>query len=141
MKAGSQYKEEFIAYINKILCESIRPSLDLGDCYRTRNPEQLLCPLVTNDLSVLEKEHETVQRKMQHHTCSKFHCMKRGIKCRYGFPKPLVKQTNYSGNAKKLQLARNATNYNTNNSIISAVLRCNMDMQFIPGAGRPEVAR
>ena len=135
------FKESFIGYINQILCESVRPEIRLEDSYRTRNPEKVLCPLVSNDISVLHKEHEMVQRKMQHHVCSPYHCMKRAKKCRYGFPKKLYDNTTYNGYNKKLQVKRNATNYNTNNPIISAVLRSNMDIQFIPGAGAPQVAR
>ncbi|KAI8891646.1 hypothetical protein BC833DRAFT_642335 [Globomyces pollinis-pini] len=71
----------------------------------------------------------------------KLHCLKRGATCRYRFPKELVSDTHYNPRQKRIFHKRANPYINANAPVISAVLRCNNDIQFLPGNGKPQICR
>jgi hypothetical protein len=70
-----------------------------------------------------------------------YHCLKRNGKCRYKFPKPIVEETSYCPDSESLNLERNNSQVNAFCPAITAIVRCNNDIQFLPGKGSPKVAR
>ena len=90
---------------------------------------------------IIERQVAWVQNQKQLHRCSIFHCLKRGKTCRYNYPKPLVQTTHYDETTKKIFYKRDHQWLNHCLSPVSAVLRYNNDIQFLPGNGPPNIAR
>ena len=142
MQSDEKYNTTFLTYIDRLLCEEFDSSLDLEPSPRTRAPFYYLCPPLQKDTwkIMFKKEHEAVQRITQQHSCQT-HCLKNNGRCRYSFPKQIIKETHYNKETKKLELKRNDSNINTNLPIITALCRSNNDIQFLPGKGDPRISR
>lgn len=131
------FKTPFLEYLNQILSTTLSEETVEG-----RSCSQYVCPSLTeNATSTIKKQIAWTQRQKQLHHCSKFHCMKKGKSCRYGYPKPLVGSTYYDEKLKKISFQRNHQWLNNSIAPISVVFRYNNDVQFLPGNGPPHVAR
>jgi hypothetical protein len=142
MQNDEGYHDAFVRYIDRLLCENFDTDLDSESSPRSRTPYFYMCPPLTTDnwKTVLHKEHELVQRVTQQHSCQN-HCLKRNGKCRYSFPKQIIKETHYNKDTNVLEIQRNDSHINTNLPIITALCRSNNDIQFLPGKGDPRVSR
>jgi hypothetical protein len=142
MATSEEYNKQVIEYMDRIMCEVYSES-EYTDLLRAKAPFFHLCPPLnaqTDWKSILNYEHQIVQRLTQHHACQN-HCLKRNGKCRYSFPKFGVEKTHYDQDNHILKLKRNDSWINTNQPIITAVTRSNNDIQFLPGKGDPRISR
>ncbi len=122
------YMKGFIQYLNSLISASYSEPT-VSNTYQ--DARDYLCPTLTksNFDRIFKKEFQWVQEYCQIHVCSKYHCMKKKSSCRYGFPKTLCSETNYSCHLEQITIKRNNAFLNNANPIVSAVGRFNNDIQ------------
>ena len=133
-------KEELLRFVDSIVCTcnpAVSPdgsNLDDAPLPRT-NPH--ICSHPYSDIHDYQQDLIDLVATCQRHTrCSTSYCLQRqqgNQVCRFGYPKPLQSQTNFTSENGEVEIltARNDTLVNSYNPVQLSAWRGNVDMKYI----------
>jgi hypothetical protein len=131
----NEYEAKIINYLHRLMTSKKR-HCDLESTFQ-KDARLYLCP----DGNNFDNQLGWVQKWAQMHKCSKFHCQKKGKKCRYKFPRAIVEKSHYNRETLTFLHERNDQYVNACVPFVAVVGRFNTDIQFLPGKGCASKAR